>query len=105
MSTLSQAQDVGKSVDASAVQEAGARLDTHVREIVKWHFSPESGTPFWLAWKKRQNWDPAVEVKGYEDLKRFPNFQDEWLRDEPNQNTQLIFRHTNLAHTRTRKYH
>ena len=29
-------------------EEARDRLDAHVREIVQWHFSPETGTSFWL---------------------------------------------------------
>ncbi len=32
----------------SRVADARARLDAHVREIVAWHFSPETGCPFWL---------------------------------------------------------
>jgi phenylacetate-coenzyme A ligase PaaK-like adenylate-forming protein len=64
---------------ATAAQE---QLDTHVREIVRWHFSPETGTPFWLDWAKRAGWDPRAEVRTFGDLlDRFPHFQDEWLRD------------------------
>jgi phenylacetate-coenzyme A ligase PaaK-like adenylate-forming protein len=62
-------------------EEAQQQLDAHVREIVKWHFSPESGCPFWLDWAKKAGWDPAAEVQSYADLLRFPHFQDEWLRD------------------------
>jgi phenylacetate-coenzyme A ligase PaaK-like adenylate-forming protein len=69
------------SVDPSAIAQAQEQLDAHVREIVLWHFSPETGCPFWLDWAKRAGWDPAAEVKGVADLVRFPNFQDEWLRD------------------------
>ncbi|MBM3457817.1 MAG: hypothetical protein FJX77_04715 [Armatimonadetes bacterium] len=61
------------------------RLDAHVREVVSWHFSPETGSPFWLDWARGAGWDPAAEVTCFEDLKRFPHFQDEWLRDEPNE--------------------
>jgi phenylacetate-coenzyme A ligase PaaK-like adenylate-forming protein len=67
------------------VQKAMERLDAHVREIVRWHFSPETGAPFWLDWAKRAGWNPAVEIAGYADLRRFPHFEDEWLRDEPNE--------------------
>ena len=63
---------------AATAQE---QLDAHVREIVQWHFSPETGSPFWLEWAQKAGWNPADEVRGYEDLKRFPHFQDEWLRD------------------------
>src|ERR1700733_14333374 len=65
----------------SAVKAAQETLDAHVREIVRWHFSPETGSPFWLDWLKKAGWNPASEVKKFGDLLRFPHFQDEWLRD------------------------
>jgi phenylacetate-coenzyme A ligase PaaK-like adenylate-forming protein len=71
--------------DASAVRAAQEKLDAHVREMVQWHFSPETGCPFWLDWAKKAGWNPAADVKGFADLLRFPHFQDEWLRDLPNE--------------------
>jgi hypothetical protein len=29
-------------------EEAKAQLDNQVRETIQWHFSPETGCPFWL---------------------------------------------------------
>jgi hypothetical protein len=58
-------------------------LDAHVREIVQWHFSPETGTPFWLEFAKTLDWDPRTEVRTCQDLDRFGFFQDEWLRGGP----------------------
>jgi len=69
------------SVSPAAIQAAQSELDAHVRRIVQWHFSPETGCPFWLEWARNAGWDPAVTVKGFGDLLRFPHFQDEWLRD------------------------
>ena len=67
------------------VKQAADELDAHVAEIIKWHFSPETGCPFWLDWAKEQNWNPIDEVSNFDDLcQKFPNFQDEWLRDLPN---------------------
>ncbi len=66
-------------------QDAKARLDAHVREIVQWHFSPETGCRFWLDWAVKAGWNPATEVRCFDDLLRFPHFQDEWLRDLPNE--------------------
>jgi phenylacetate-coenzyme A ligase PaaK-like adenylate-forming protein len=71
--------------DPALTKAAQEKLDAHVREIVRWHFSPETGCPFWLDWAKTAGWNPAVEVKGFADLLRFPHFQDEWLRDLPNE--------------------
>jgi phenylacetate-coenzyme A ligase PaaK-like adenylate-forming protein len=69
------------AITPEAVQQAQARLDAHVREIITWHFSPETGCPFWLDWAGK-NFDPRTEVKSLADLvAKFPHFQDEWLRD------------------------
>ena len=65
---------------ALSPDQAQQQLDTHLREILAWHFSPETGCPFWLDWAGK-NWDPRAEVKGVADLVKFPHFQDEWLRD------------------------
>src|SRR2546430_6481698 len=76
------------NTDASspaAIQAAQEKLDAHTREIVQWHFSPESGCAFWLDWAKKAGWNPAKEIKCFADLARFPHFQDEWLRDLPNE--------------------
>ncbi|MFZ4628708.1 MAG: hypothetical protein ACOYNR_10315 [Blastocatellia bacterium] len=59
------------------------KLDAHVREMIAWHFSPETGSPFWLDFASRLDWDPRKEIHTYEDLDRFGFFQDEWLRGGP----------------------
>lgn len=68
---------------AAKVKAARDRLDTHVREIVEWHFNPATGSPFWLEKAKTLGFDPRKDVHCYDDLKRFPEFQDEWLRGGP----------------------
>ncbi|MGH8060325.1 MAG: hypothetical protein ACREOH_24315, partial [Candidatus Entotheonellia bacterium] len=65
------------------VQEAKARLDAHVREIMDWHFDLATGCPFWLEYAREQGWDPRREIHSFEDLRKFPPFQDEWLRGGP----------------------
>ena len=71
-----------QSVAEEAVKEAGEQLDRQVREIVQWHFSPETGCPFWLDWAGEAGWNPAREVRSMQDIvDRFPSFKDEWLRD------------------------
>jgi phenylacetate-coenzyme A ligase PaaK-like adenylate-forming protein len=72
------------ALDLSARAEASrAALDAWVREVVAWHFDPETGSPFWLGYAEKLGWDPRREISGYSDLKRFPPFQDEWLRGGP----------------------
>lgn len=68
-------------VAESELQNSRAVLDAHVREIIQWHFSPETGCLFWLNWAQK-HFDPRAEVKSFTDLiAKFPHFQDEWLRD------------------------
>ena len=67
----------------SRVKSARDALDSWVREIVQWHFDPETGCPFWLKYSKNLDWDPRREIRGYDDLDRFGGFQDEWLRGGP----------------------
>jgi len=68
------------SVDQAAIEAAREKLDAHLREMIQWHFSPETGCPFWLDWTKK-HFDPRQQIKGFSDLVKFPHFQDEWLRD------------------------
>ena len=66
--------------DAQAARE---RLDSRVCEMVEWHFSPETGCPFWLDWAAKADWDPRETVEGFDDLAKFGHFEDEWLRGGP----------------------
>ena len=70
---------------AEAFEDAANRLDAHVREIVRWHFSPETGTPYWLAWADREGRDPRAEVQGFADLDLFGHFDGDLLRDLPHE--------------------
>ena len=69
----------------AAVAAAREKLNAHAREIVQWHFSTDTGCPFWLDWARKAGWNPATEVRSFADLLRFPHFQDDWLRDLPNE--------------------
>src|SRR6266704_3660826 len=68
------------SIDQAAIKTAQEKLDTHLREIISWHFSAETGCPFWLEWAQK-NFDPRKEIKTFAEMVKFPHFQDEWLRD------------------------
>jgi hypothetical protein len=65
------------------VEQSREALDAWVREVVAWHFDPETGTPFWLEWAARHHVDPRREVRAYQDLARLGPFEDEWLRGGP----------------------
>ena len=65
------------------VRQAREQLAAHVRDVVAWHFNPETGTPFWLERAKTLGFDPRKEVRTFDDLKKFGLFEDEWLRGGP----------------------
>lgn len=67
----------------AALKAAQDKLDAHVREIIEWHFNPATGCPFWLERAKSLGFDPRKAVQTYDDLKKFPSFEDEWLRGGP----------------------
>ncbi len=68
---------------SSKIHAAKEALDKQVREIVQWHFSPDTGTPFWLDKAKTYNFNPLKDIQGFDDLKLFGLFEDEWLRASP----------------------
>ncbi|MCG8650379.1 MAG: hypothetical protein MI861_11140 [Pirellulales bacterium] len=68
---------------AKQAAEARDRLNEHALKTVHWHFSEETGSPFWLEKKSGLNFDPLTDVKSFDDLKKFPLFEDEWLRGGP----------------------
>jgi phenylacetate-coenzyme A ligase PaaK-like adenylate-forming protein len=65
------------------VKAARERLDAWTREVVEWHFNPDTGAPYWLERAKRLDFDPRKEIQTYADLDRFGFFQDEALRGGP----------------------
>jgi hypothetical protein len=52
----------------------------YLRAAVRWHFSPETGCPYWLTPVKALDFHPLTDVTTFEDLVLFPNIVDE-LRD------------------------
>lgn len=68
---------------AKAIEER----DAHLRDVIKWHFSEDTGCAFWLREKKKLGFDPIAEIHGLDDLVRlFPNFDgDKHLRQVPAQ--------------------
>jgi phenylacetate-coenzyme A ligase PaaK-like adenylate-forming protein len=66
-----------------AIAKAQDQLDAQTVEIVQWHFNDATGCPFWLERKRKLPFDPLTEVKCFEDLNKFPDFEDEWLRGGP----------------------
>jgi phenylacetate-coenzyme A ligase PaaK-like adenylate-forming protein len=66
-----------------SVQAARQQLDRQTVEIVQWHFSEETGCPFWLDRRRSLGFDPLTAIQCFDDLQKFPPFEDEWLRGGP----------------------
>ena len=62
------------------IADARERLDKHSYEMVQRHFHDSTGCPFWLEKKSELKFDPLKEINCYDDLKKFPLFEDDWLR-------------------------
>jgi len=60
-------------------------LNAHLRDIIQWHFSPETGCPFWLEWKDQKGIDPRERVKTIDDLTLFEGFDAKELRSLPHE--------------------
>lgn len=71
------------SPSTEIVATAREKLDAHTVEIVQRHFHDSTGCPFWLEKKRELKFDPLTEIRCYDDLKKFPNFEDDWLRGGP----------------------
>ena len=84
MAIVEDARDTSAERDLSErCEQARHELDAWTREVVQWHFDPNTGCPFWLEFAKRLEWDPREEIRGFADLELFGCFQDEWLRGGP----------------------
>ena len=67
---------------AQKVEFARVELDRHIREIVAWHFSEKTGSPYWLDYARSHKLKPVSDIGGFDDLMRMSPFNDEALRHE-----------------------
>ncbi|MCA9088037.1 MAG: hypothetical protein KDA90_05305 [Planctomycetaceae bacterium] len=64
-------------------EQARKQLDEQTVKAVQLHFHPELGAPFWLEQAKSFDFDPLKDINCFDDLKKFPLFEDEVLRGGP----------------------
>lgn len=57
-------------------------FERHLADVMNWHFSPNTGSPFWLERRRRLEFDPVRDVRTFADLALFPDVSLE-LRDVP----------------------
>lgn len=67
----------------SLVAAARKNLDEQTVRTVRLHFDPELGAPFWLQQAQSYDFNPLTDIRCFDDLKKFPLFEDEWLRGGP----------------------
>ena len=51
--------------------------EAYLRAAIAWHFSAETGSPFWLRAAERLEFDPLTDIHTFADLRRFPNLVDD----------------------------
>ncbi|MFJ7997186.1 phenazine antibiotic biosynthesis protein [Streptomyces sp. NPDC096310] len=51
--------------------------DEFIRAAMEWHFSPDTGSPYWLERATTLEFDPRSDIKSHDDLKLFPNIVNE----------------------------
>jgi phenylacetate-coenzyme A ligase PaaK-like adenylate-forming protein len=54
----------------------------YLHAAMAWHFSSDTGSPFWLRAAEELGFDPRTDVRTYDDLALFPNLTDQ-LRSVP----------------------
>jgi phenylacetate-coenzyme A ligase PaaK-like adenylate-forming protein len=52
--------------------------DAYITALMRWHFAPETGSPFWLRRASSLPFDPITDVRTFDDLTLFPNVVDEF---------------------------
>ncbi|MBL4829499.1 MAG: hypothetical protein JKY55_06395 [Aliivibrio sp.] len=48
-------------------------FEQHLKDVIKFHFSQETGSPFWLEKKKSFCFDPLIDVRSISHLSLFPD--------------------------------
>jgi len=70
-------KDAQQVLDVAPVQPDPGEF---IRAAMDWHFSPTTGSPYWLERANSLEFDPRADVKSFDDLTLFPNLTNE-LRD------------------------
>lgn len=52
--------------------------DDYVQALMSWHFGADTGSPYWLRRAAELDFDPRTDVRGFDDLRLFPNVIDEF---------------------------
>ncbi|MFD6095840.1 AMP-binding protein [Nocardiopsis flavescens] len=71
-------------LDLEDAYDGSASIDPeeYLAAALRWHFSPETGSPLWLELAATLGFDPVTEIRSFDDLGRFPDIAGH-LRDRP----------------------
>lgn len=63
------------------IRQAEEQRDEHIRRMMHWHFSDDTGSPYWLEKKRELSFDPLTEIDGLDDVvEKFPLFDSAALK-------------------------
>lgn len=48
-------------------------FNQHLTDVMQWHFSPETGSTFWLDMRSQLSFDPLKDIRTISDLSLFPD--------------------------------
>jgi hypothetical protein len=65
---------------AQCLPELSIRQDEWVKRMMRWHFSSETGSVFWLSRRSQLSFDPIKDVTCADDLMQFGEFDADALR-------------------------
>ncbi len=71
---------VSSPLDSAAARE---QLDEQAVRITRLHFDPQEGASYWLEKAGSLGFDPLKDINCFDDLKKFPLFEDDDLRGGP----------------------
>ncbi|OCG41182.1 phenazine antibiotic biosynthesis protein [Gilliamella sp. Fer1-1] len=52
-------------------------FNQHLKSVMDFHFSADTGTPFWLKKKTNLGFDPLIDINSFDDLRLFPDISEE----------------------------
>ncbi|MFF7333615.1 phenazine biosynthesis protein [Streptomyces sp. NPDC008150] len=58
--------------------DAALSPEDFVAAAMRWHFSPETGSPYWVKRAAELDFDPLTDVRTWADLDLFPDVSEEW---------------------------
>jgi len=67
-----------QEIDEAAVDGPPPAVDEWVRAVVRRHFDPATGSPYWLRRAASLDFDPLTDVETAADLQRFPDVSADW---------------------------